>query len=111
MELARRDISPLSAFHVALNQKDRALQPYLQMRVALHVDGVALCDIARIEPSSMPEARKASKNSAVRLCRAQFRLRRRRIVLDGIYEEGGQLIIDPRAAGEAIRQHWQPIYT
>lgn len=56
----------------------------------------------------MPEQHKGASN--IRRRNAQVRLRRRRHVLEGVYDEDGDVITDIGKAGEAIARHWQPVF-
>lgn len=78
------------------------MQLALQLRLRTYVDANALQSLREVEHSRMPDHHKASKRNAIRLRQEHVRLRRRRHVLDGIYDDSDNLILDPLEAGRAI---------
>lgn len=58
----------------------------------------------------MPEQHKSALRSSVRRRQAQARLTHRHHVLEGIYSEEGDALVDERAVGDAISAYWQLVF-
>lgn len=72
--------------------------------------GVVLQELAELERSDVPELQRASKRRRIRLRLEPYRPRRKRLVLDALYDEHGTPIEDDSAIGDAIAAESAPVF-
>lgn len=81
------------------------------MRLRTYIDSNTMLELKEVESSAQPERHKTAKKNSIRRRHAQYRLVRRRHVLEGIYDSTDSVLTDTQTIGVEILAHWQPVFT
>lgn len=79
-------------------------------KIQYFMEESCLRDLAALEKPEVPDLHKTAKRNKIRRTAGAHRLQRRRMILDGLYDEDGRLVETAEEAGELLQAHWAPIF-
>lgn len=74
------------------------------------LDSAVTLEINELERSKQPELQKAPKRQRLKVRMEPYRVRRKRLALDGVYNEDGEALTDPKTVSAAIVAEWAPAF-
>lgn len=74
------------------------------------LDCAATLEIKALERSAILELQKAQKRQRLKVRMQPFRIRKKQMALDGVYDAAGEIILDAAAVGAAIAAEWAPTF-
>lgn len=74
------------------------------------LDCAATIEIISLEKSSIPDLQQMQKRQCVKVRMELYRINKKRMALDGVYDDSGEAILEPIAVGAAIAAEWAPTF-
>lgn len=96
--------------YVACVQDGQLAVGVIHHRVRQYMEEACLQDLAALEKSSIPDLHKTAKRNKIRRTLAAHRLERRRLILDGLYDDEGRLVESAGEAGQLLQRQWAPVF-